>query len=75
MPHFLECQVTPRFADYSAALQAAVPELFDANIFTTVVTEFGRALAAKNGFFASRVEYVKVDWVAHCLIARPDRTL
>jgi diaminopimelate decarboxylase len=52
-------QVTPCFGDYSTALQAAVPELFDGTTFTAVVTEFGRALAAKQGFFGSRVEYVK----------------
>lgn len=50
---------TPDFKDYAAALRASVPELFDESQFSRVVTEFGRALVAKSGFFASRVEYVK----------------
>ena len=43
---------------YADQLRARVPELFD-DTFESVLTEFGRALCAKAGFFASRVEYTK----------------
>jgi diaminopimelate decarboxylase len=49
----------PEFSTYAAALQEKIPELFDTNVFSRVVTEFGRALIAKQGFFASKIEYVK----------------
>ncbi|MFC1416215.1 diaminopimelate decarboxylase [Streptacidiphilus cavernicola] len=45
------------FDDHVAALRAAAPALFDGRY--RIVTEFGRALLAKNGFLASRVEYTK----------------
>lgn len=48
-------EITPTFADYRKALEAAVPELFDFDL----VTEFGRALLAKTGTIVTRVEYVK----------------
>jgi diaminopimelate decarboxylase len=57
--NFSSESVLPTFGEYAAALQATVPELFDEEVFPNVVTEFGRALVAKTGFFASRVEYVK----------------
>lgn len=41
-------------------IRAKVPELFDPTQFKQVITEFGRAIVAKCGFFASRVEYSKV---------------
>lgn len=44
-------------ADYVARLQQEVPELFRHR----VVTEFGRAVSAKAGWAASRVEYTKVS--------------
>lgn len=58
--NFASDAIAPSFEQYAAALRAAVPELFEPSQFSTVVTEFGRALIAKAGFFASRVEYVKV---------------
>ncbi|WP_258233894.1 diaminopimelate decarboxylase [Brevibacterium oceani] len=48
-------EVTPTFADYRAALEARIPEIFDFEI----VTEFGRALLAKAGTILTRVEYTK----------------
>ncbi|WP_246490441.1 diaminopimelate decarboxylase [Brevibacterium oceani] len=48
-------EVTPTFADYRAALEARIPELFDFDL----VTEFGRALLAKAGTILTRVEYAK----------------
>lgn len=49
--------VTPTFADYAAVLRRRVPELFSGRY--RVFTEFGRAVLAKHGLLASRVEYVK----------------
>ena len=57
--NFTSDEIKPTFQQYSDALKKAVPELFDEKQFSCVVTEFGRALVAKAGFFASRVEYVK----------------
>ena len=51
--------VRPTFSDYANALQAEVPELFTGRY--VVKTEFGRALFAKNGFIAARVEYTKTS--------------
>ncbi|MCK2220961.1 diaminopimelate decarboxylase [Actinomadura sp. ATCC 31491] len=48
---------TPTFAEYVAALRAAVPDLLDGRY--ALVTEFGRSLLAKNGFIAALVEYTK----------------
>lgn len=50
-------EVKPSFADYAGMLQQKVPELFSGKY--TVKTEFGRSIFAKNGFFASRIEYTK----------------
>lgn len=55
--NFWSEDVTPSFADYAKVLEANVPDLFSGKY--TVKTEFGRAVMAKNGFIASRVEYVK----------------
>ena len=49
--------VTPTFADYAAVLRRNVPRLFSGEY--RVFTEFGRAVLAKHGLLASRVEYVK----------------
>ncbi len=58
LPVNFDCEVvTPTFAEYSAALRAAVPELFSGEF--AVKTEFGRSIYAKNGFIAARVEYTK----------------
>jgi diaminopimelate decarboxylase len=51
--------VRPSFAEYAAALQKAVPELFTGQY--AVKTEFGRSIFAKNGFIATRIEYTKVS--------------
>ena len=48
---------SPTFADHVAVLRDAAPELFSGEL--KVVTEYGRAVMAKNGFIASRVEYTK----------------
>jgi len=47
----------PDFAEYKAALQQAIPELFNGNY--QVTTEFGRALISKNAITIGRVEYTK----------------
>lgn len=47
----------PSFADYAGVLRATVPGLFDGRY--RLVTEFGRALLAKNGTILARVEYAK----------------
>jgi diaminopimelate decarboxylase len=49
--------VTPSFADYADLLRAEIPGLFDGRY--GIVTEFGRALLAKNGTVLARVEYAK----------------
>ena len=56
--NFASDDITPTFADHRAALEAAVPELFDGTY--ALVTEFGRALTAKAGTIVARVEYTKV---------------
>lgn len=48
---------SPTFVEYARALEAAVPGLFDGRY--RLVTEPGRAMSAKAGWFASRVEYTK----------------
>jgi diaminopimelate decarboxylase len=55
--NFASDEVKPTFADYAAVLRARVPALFDGAY--EVKTEFGRAIAAKNGFIVTRVEYTK----------------
>ncbi|AZM89460.1 MULTISPECIES: diaminopimelate decarboxylase [Streptomyces] len=47
----------PSYAEYVAALRAAVPALFDGSY--GLVTEFGRSLLAKHGLVLARVEYTK----------------
>lgn len=48
----------PAFDAYARALRSAVPSLFDGGF--QLVTEFGRAVSAKAGWVASRVEYTKI---------------
>ncbi|MET8988514.1 diaminopimelate decarboxylase [Nonomuraea wenchangensis] len=55
--NFADDETTPTFAEYVAALQAAVPGILDGRY--ALVTEFGRSLLAKNGFIAALVEYTK----------------
>lgn len=55
--NFKSDEVTPTFAEYAAVLKDAVPVLFTDKY--QVKTEFGRAIAAKNGFMITRVEYTK----------------
>lgn len=50
-------EITPTYADYRAAVEAATPRLFSGEF--TVITEFGRSMLAKSGTIVSRVEYVK----------------
>jgi diaminopimelate decarboxylase len=56
--NFKSDEISPTFAQYSAALQAQVPMLFDGSYI--VITEFGRSIVAKAGALFSRVEYTKV---------------
>lgn len=55
--NFKSEEVTPTFAEYAEVLRAKVPFLFTDRY--QVKTEFGRAIAAKNGFMITRVEYTK----------------
>ncbi|MFG2591102.1 diaminopimelate decarboxylase [Streptomyces sp. NPDC048438] len=55
--NFDDDETRPAFAEYVAALRAAVPAIFDGHY--DLVTEFGRSLLAKNGFIGARVEYTK----------------
>jgi len=55
--NFDDDRVSPTFAEYVEVVRGAVPGLFDGRY--GLVTEFGRALTAKNGFTLARVEYVK----------------
>ncbi|MEU3777980.1 diaminopimelate decarboxylase [Streptomyces sp. NPDC032472] len=55
--NFASDEHTPTYAEYVAALRAAVPGLFDGSY--GLVTEFGRSLLAKHGLVVSRVEYTK----------------
>lgn len=50
-------EVSPSFQVYADILEHAVPELFSGKY--RVLTEFGRTIMAKNGFFAAKVEYAK----------------
>eukprot|EP00672_Neobodo_designis_P021901 CAMPEP_0174834636 /NCGR_PEP_ID=MMETSP1114-20130205/4946_1 /TAXON_ID=312471 /ORGANISM="Neobodo designis, Strain CCAP 1951/1" /LENGTH=429 /DNA_ID=CAMNT_0016068557 /DNA_START=27 /DNA_END=1316 /DNA_ORIENTATION=+ len=59
--NFASDEWTPTFAEYGASLREAVPSLWDDSSDLRVVTEFGRAIAAKAGFFISRVEYTKTN--------------
>jgi len=55
--NFESDETNPTFARYAEVLHRQVPELFSGDY--RVKTEFGRAIFAKNGFIAARVEYTK----------------
>lgn len=55
--NFQSEEITPTFADYAEVLKTHVPLLFSGKY--QVKTEFGRAIAAKNGVIITRVEYTK----------------
>ena len=55
--NFSSDEIRPTFAEYAELLEKQVPELFLGEY--QVKTEFGRAIAAKNGFIVTRVEYTK----------------
>ncbi len=55
--NFKSDEVKPTFEDYADVLKQRVPLLFTGKY--QVKTEFGRAIAAKNGFIVTRVEYTK----------------
>ncbi|MFI8191540.1 diaminopimelate decarboxylase [Streptomyces sp. NPDC085946] len=50
-------EITPDFATYARLLRTHAPGLFSGRY--EIVTEFGRAILAKNGFLAAYVEYTK----------------
>src|SRR5690625_22353 len=55
--NFASDETAPTFREYRAAIEDAVPGLFDGRYALT--TEFGRSLLAKAGTIVARVEYVK----------------
>lgn len=55
--NFLSDRVSPTFKEYAEVLARRVPLLFSDKY--QVKTEFGRAIAAKNGMIITRVEYTK----------------
>ncbi|MER5929694.1 diaminopimelate decarboxylase [Streptomyces sp. NPDC002054] len=57
--NFASDDETPTYAEYVAELRAAVPGLFSGRY--GLVTEFGRALLAKNGLVLAMVEYTKTS--------------
>jgi diaminopimelate decarboxylase len=61
--NFSSDEDTPGFAEYARVLRDKVPELFSGEF--NVVTEFGRAIIAKNALTLARVEYTKVTGGRH----------
>ena len=61
--NFKSAEITPTFQDYADVLKARVPILFTGKY--QAKTEFGRAIAAKNGFMITRVEYTKESGGRH----------
>ncbi|MBU2970400.1 diaminopimelate decarboxylase [Pseudoalteromonas sp. C2R02] len=55
--NFASEEISPTFKQYADILQKSVPLLFTDKY--QVKTEFGRAIAAKNGVIVTRVEYTK----------------
>ena len=64
--NFKSEKVTPTFKFYSDMLRENVPQLFSGAY--SVITEFGRAIVAKNGFMLARVEYTKTSGGRHIAI-------
>ncbi len=64
--NFSSDEVKPTFAEYAALIKEHVPVLFTDKY--QVKTEFGRAVAAKNGFIVTRVEYTKQAGDRHIAI-------
>ena len=64
--NFSSDEIKPTFADYAALLRQRIPLLFTDKY--QVKTEFGRAIAAKNGFILTRVEYTKQSGDRHIAI-------
>eukprot|EP01134_Creolimax_fragrantissima_P001662 CFRG1662T1 len=56
---------TPTFTEYASMLRENIPELFTPDAFDCVITEFGRSLVAKAGWFGSRIEYTKSSGGRH----------
>jgi len=64
--NFASDEVSPTFSDYAQFLHTVIPQLFSGQY--RVITEFGRAILAKNGFLAARVEYTKTAGDRHIAI-------
>lgn len=64
--NFKSEEMKPTFKDYADVLRAKVPVLFTDKY--QVKTEFGRSIAAKNGFIITRVEYTKESGGRHIAI-------
>ena len=57
--NFASEEDTPSHSEYCATLKKLIPDLFSGEF--RIVTEFGRSLSAKSGFFLSRIEHTKVN--------------
>ncbi len=64
--NFSSDEIKPTFSEYADLLKQEVPLLFTDKY--QVKTEFGRAVAAKNGFILTRVEYTKQSGDRHIAI-------
>ncbi len=64
--NFASDEVKPTFCEYADLLKQEIPLLFTDKY--QVKTEFGRAVAAKNGFILTRVEYTKRSGDRHIAI-------
>ncbi|PAJ76305.1 diaminopimelate decarboxylase [Pseudoalteromonas sp. NBT06-2] len=61
--NFASEEISPTFKLYADILQKVVPLLFTGKY--QIKTEFGRAIAAKNGVIVTRVEYTKTSGNRH----------
>ena len=64
--NFTSEEISPTFKEYADVLAQTVPLLFTNKY--QVKTEFGRAIAAKNGLIVTRVEYTKNSGGRHIAI-------